>query len=944
MKKIPDKLLSKLFLCTSLVLVMVRVNTTLVFAVDDQEPESTPVIEEVLTEDSPEQTGSPLEVVETEAEIEAAGEPEEQELETEENPVLTEDDEETEEDEETTADTDEEETDVPEEVEETDNTTVNADAVTITIGDTSFSSEDEETSHWSNGTGWKNIPGQYVAMVNYDGSDVTISADSGTFTLAVAGVNKIDTLSGDCSIQISGSGIVLIDSIKIKKGNTITLHPNTALYSEGSAAIFLKQDDNSYKLINGGIPGILDEEYTLDNVNLRIPKDSSLSLRAMCIRTEEWHEEETGELKTDVTYFTDSISYEDKNPVHENGLVTIEDSGARLILGKNATLTVDDGGSIQLKNFKNETALFPYYVKPEIVIHGTLNVNGYTEGGCVDISDGKLNGSGSVKSAEVTLGASGNLSPDLVLEDSFLTIWGSENGTQASPTIKDSVIYLKGNIVHLPELNVSGNSIIGLDTEEESINSYSIGDITLSEGSDLSVLANEHDYWSHGDANGAPDRLLEDAHLRISGNITGGTVSVLAGCVEYDGTQTDVLPLVPVPGEYAAYASRVLVDNIAMDSTISPLNVTSSKASELSGSAEIPVMSFIVRDSLEMERAEARSWEVETAWDLDPLERKDGQEFTARSFLTQYGIVDDNTVNMIHGDYFYAVEVIYADLSRIRLWLDDPITFDTDDAILIRALQCAGKGGQGGSTTTHTGTSFTGNGELGGTGSGSVQAGDGKVIFGEKEDPEPTPTPEPTPEPTPQPTPDPTPRPTPDPKPTPKPDNNSNTDTVINNTTGTQKPNNFSTAAVVTPAPTYRPQTTTSAYTVYFDTNGGTEILSQSVKSGGTAARPFNPEKDGFTFDGWYKDEELTEPFDFLTPIQSNTTLYAKWIKNTEPEKVEPEVTKEPEPAKPAPVTPEKKKLPWLWILLGVLGAAGAGGGIFFFTKKDDDEEEEEKE
>lgn len=37
------------------------------------------------------------------------------------------------------------------------------------------------------------------------------------------------------------------------------------------------------------------------------------------------------------------------------------------------------------------------------------------------------------------------------------------------------------------------------------------------------------------------------------------------------------------------------------------------------------------------------------------------------------------------------------------------------------------------------------------------------------------------------------------------------------------------------------------------------------------------PEVEGYTFGGWYADEDRTIEFDFNTPITSNTTVYAKW-------------------------------------------------------------------
>lgn len=40
------------------------------------------------------------------------------------------------------------------------------------------------------------------------------------------------------------------------------------------------------------------------------------------------------------------------------------------------------------------------------------------------------------------------------------------------------------------------------------------------------------------------------------------------------------------------------------------------------------------------------------------------------------------------------------------------------------------------------------------------------------------------------------------------------------------------------------------------------------------------PEVEGYTFGGWYADEDHNTKFDFTTPIKSNTTVYAKWEKN----------------------------------------------------------------
>lgn len=66
-------------------------------------------------------------------------------------------------------------------------------------------------------------------------------------------------------------------------------------------------------------------------------------------------------------------------------------------------------------------------------------------------------------------------------------------------------------------------------------------------------------------------------------------------------------------------------------------------------------------------------------------------------------------------------------------------------------------------------------------------------------------------------------------------------------------------------------------FTVTFDSNGGSTVTPQSIERGHTATKPKNPTKTDYIFKGWYKDSDLTEVFDFETPITEEITLYAKW-------------------------------------------------------------------
>jgi len=64
------------------------------------------------------------------------------------------------------------------------------------------------------------------------------------------------------------------------------------------------------------------------------------------------------------------------------------------------------------------------------------------------------------------------------------------------------------------------------------------------------------------------------------------------------------------------------------------------------------------------------------------------------------------------------------------------------------------------------------------------------------------------------------------------------------------------------------------SYTVTFDSDGGSEVASQTVESGEKATKPADPVKDRYTFLGWFVGGEK---YDFEKPVTSDLTLTAKW-------------------------------------------------------------------
>lgn len=90
-----------------------------------------------------------------------------------------------------------------------------------------------------------------------------------------------------------------------------------------------------------------------------------------------------------------------------------------------------------------------------------------------------------------------------------------------------------------------------------------------------------------------------------------------------------------------------------------------------------------------------------------------------------------------------------------------------------------------------------------------------------------------------------------------------------------------------------------NAYTVTYESNGGSEVNAQTVNANDFFTALDAPTREGYIFGGWYADEALTQPYDFNTPATADIILYAKW----EPEETESSTVPEPSSKDPNPTT-----------------------------------------
>ncbi len=68
-----------------------------------------------------------------------------------------------------------------------------------------------------------------------------------------------------------------------------------------------------------------------------------------------------------------------------------------------------------------------------------------------------------------------------------------------------------------------------------------------------------------------------------------------------------------------------------------------------------------------------------------------------------------------------------------------------------------------------------------------------------------------------------------------------------------------------------------NSYSVTFESNGGTAVNVITDNQNAIIAKPTDPTRTGFTFDGWYTSSALTTAVTWPHTLISNVTFYAKW-------------------------------------------------------------------
>jgi hypothetical protein len=289
--------------------------------------------------------------------------------------------------------------------------TESASAELITVGDVSFDgtedvftgmSEDEDRNGIHHGWYWT-ADNQSLSLVYYAGADETISVKNGNLRIQAAGLNQVASIICDGVVDLIGTGILLVDDIDLGETGVFNILPNADIYGEdgGCVAVFRKQDDGSYLLINGSVPGILDEVYTLpEGVDLVVPEGSTLLMNSLVA---------VPDSDGGYTYY----SGDEATGLTVSGWAP-EVSG-QLIISENSSLTVEKGATLAVcatpsANESGQTLM------PCLDVAGSLELNEpITGGGLIRQREGgTVTGVGALSATELVLQDQDQLEAGLV--------------------------------------------------------------------------------------------------------------------------------------------------------------------------------------------------------------------------------------------------------------------------------------------------------------------------------------------------------------------------------------------------------------------------------------------------------------------------------------------------------------------------------------------------
>ena len=609
----------------------------------------------------------------------------------------------------------------------------------VSIGTVTFNTGDDVVSGWNSdsGSGWKNVAGEYVAMVNYDGSGASLVSETDNLTIVAAGLNRLKRISGSGNINLAGTGILLVDEIELSEGSKFSLYPYGTIYSSGSVAVFLKEagTENSYRMINGAlVEGVLDERYVIPaGIKLIVPANAVLRLETVMAV---FREDEGGEQDETPEYYTAQDKIKDPDTIDQARTVI---TTGNLTIPENTSLVIETDGEIRMSSIFSTD----HYVS-SLTVNGNLTNNGKIRNGIVETGgSASVSGTGAIVGAEARISNPAAISDSVAFDSSQIIVADCGSACSGSFTLNDSTLLTGVNTV-IDRLNVYGESVLEYEYDV-AVNSISIADDAV-----LDVCATDY---------------FQRTALAISKALRGGTLKVLSGHMVLAEALTAENTVIAFDENDCIMENR---SSMPLSASFAPLVFTPEEALESIGDDTVPVV--FVKLNITRSAGVFGFMTVRhdgAAAEQTPVSRTGYYSF---SDLVMDGENYKSYIKEAQPDYPNVEVEIYriaADgtVSVTVLDKNNGNAGAVEDAFLIRIIAYTNFSDVlGGGTVTDTTTTYTGTGALG-SGSGNVRIGtNGESIFSgtglTSPDPAPSPSPQPTAGPTAQPTAGPTTQPT----------------------------------------------------------------------------------------------------------------------------------------------------------------------------------------
>ncbi len=553
----------------------------------------------------------------------------------------------------------------------------------------------DNASEWNGSSGWRNDPDNgYIVFVNYDGSNTSLITGDVEVTLAMSGLNRLKKISAGQTVNIIGTGILLLDGIEMAAGAELNVQPDTDIHTTGSVAVFLKQTDGTYLLINGpDVSGILDESYTIPaGTHLVVPSDSTLDLTVIAVKTEEYIDE-NGSLQRDTAYYVNKVDDSLRTAAH-GGTVSLELTSGQLMIPASSSLTIGQNGTVDLHSLNITTE--EYMAK--LSVEGSLFLDGTVNDGSIDITNGGvLAGSGTMSNATVYLNAVPETSDQISYENDLIYLTGITQGRKLNPILSDSILVLSTTPADLGNVTVSGGSGIGF------MNGISADRIDIAEGSNL-FLAPVGEYG-------------EDVVMTLKGSLSGGTLKFAGGRFITD-------PNIEITSDIQ-YDSVIVFDDteqLTVSDWPAVLNETYA-AAVLENSPDTVRLLYA-----EIERYNRHEGYFFMAVEEGPAEyeisRGEDGSVSAEDVMIAAGVPEEDRKRIYVEAFSYDEE---NGLSYTVYRYGD--TIDLTNTFLLRVNDvCNVEDSLGGSTETSTNTAFTGTGKLGNN-TGTLTGGTATMIW-----------------------------------------------------------------------------------------------------------------------------------------------------------------------------------------------------------------------